>query len=162
MIDPKEHPMLLAEPPLNTQQQREKSGFSIFYSLLITSWNLELILSFVLYAWQGSWDHVWKVQSASIIYSQKSCIFLYSVPSVCLSWILRCLLPSPLTFYFLLLCMLGSYIICFRPPYFFGCWLVRSVEIRLLKFFSSVQKLFLMCHVILLWLLISVWYGLIS
>lgn len=50
MIDPKEHPMLLAEPPLNTQQQREKSGFSIFYEMLITSWNLELILSFVLYA----------------------------------------------------------------------------------------------------------------
>jgi actin-like protein 6A len=31
MIDPTEHPMLLAEPPLNSQQQREKSGFSTFY-----------------------------------------------------------------------------------------------------------------------------------
>ncbi|VVA95207.1 unnamed protein product [Arabis nemorensis] len=28
LIDPKEHPMLLAEPPLNTQQQREKSRLS--------------------------------------------------------------------------------------------------------------------------------------
>ncbi|KAL9862092.1 Actin-related protein 4A [Arabidopsis thaliana] len=31
MIDPTEHPMLLAEPPLNSQQQRENSGFSTFY-----------------------------------------------------------------------------------------------------------------------------------
>lgn len=30
MIDPKEHPMLLAEPPLNTQQQREKSDLSAY------------------------------------------------------------------------------------------------------------------------------------
>lgn len=28
MIDPKEHPMLLAEPPLNTQHQREKYDLS--------------------------------------------------------------------------------------------------------------------------------------
>ncbi|CAH2036997.1 unnamed protein product, partial [Thlaspi arvense] len=30
MIDPKEHPMLLAEPPLNTQQQREKAAELMF------------------------------------------------------------------------------------------------------------------------------------
>ena len=29
MIDPKEHPMLLAEPPLNTQQQRERDKFDL-------------------------------------------------------------------------------------------------------------------------------------
>ena len=34
MIDPKEHPMLLAEPPLNTQQHREKSDLSAYRYLL--------------------------------------------------------------------------------------------------------------------------------
>lgn len=40
MIDPKEHPMLLAEPPMNTQQQREKSVLSalkyLFFYLILS------------------------------------------------------------------------------------------------------------------------------
>lgn len=44
MIDPKEHPMLLAEPPLNTQQQREKSDFIYFFFVYIDSfWSVLLI-----------------------------------------------------------------------------------------------------------------------
>ncbi|WZZ18734.1 hypothetical protein YC2023_111823 [Brassica napus] len=36
MIDPKEQPMLLAEPPLNTQQHREKSDLSAYRYLLLS------------------------------------------------------------------------------------------------------------------------------
>ena len=47
MIDPKEHPMLLAEPPLNTQQQREKSEFICLYIFIFlymdSSWSVLLI-----------------------------------------------------------------------------------------------------------------------
>lgn len=46
MIDPKEHPMLLAEPPLNTQQQREKSGLCIL--LFDTDLTLESGTDFLL------------------------------------------------------------------------------------------------------------------
>lgn len=49
MIDPKEHPMLLAEPPMNTQQQREKSALSAlkhpFLSYIESSWSVLLIFS---------------------------------------------------------------------------------------------------------------------
>ncbi|CAN6980075.1 unnamed protein product [Brassica rapa subsp. trilocularis] len=36
MIDPKEQPMLLAEPPLNTQQHREKSDLYAYRYLLLS------------------------------------------------------------------------------------------------------------------------------
>ena len=48
MIDPKEQPMLLAEPPLNTQQHREKSDLSAYRYLLLSyvSSSLSVLLMF--------------------------------------------------------------------------------------------------------------------
>jgi hypothetical protein len=47
MIDPTEHPMLLAEPPLNTQQQREKYDLSALkYPLLPLLLYLGVLLIF--------------------------------------------------------------------------------------------------------------------
>ena len=59
MIDPKEHPMLLAEPPLNTQQQREKSEFIclyifFFFFYIDSSWSVLLIFSNVCLTGQQS------------------------------------------------------------------------------------------------------------
>lgn len=70
MIDPKEHPMLLAEPPLNTQQQREKYDLSALkYPFYLYCFILECVTDFLIsYAWQGSGTNVWKIQSSCIVY----------------------------------------------------------------------------------------------
>lgn len=73
-IDPKEHPMLLAEPSSNAQQQRERcSGCNLSSRFNGALFKTSTCIIQFLWFLQGSRAYVWEVQSTCIIFGKKCC-----------------------------------------------------------------------------------------
>jgi len=74
LIDPKEHPMLLAEPSSNAQQQRERySGCNLSSRFNGALFKTSTCIIQLLWFLQGSRAYVWEVQSTCIIFGKKCC-----------------------------------------------------------------------------------------